>query len=82
MHDPQLKAVQRWIVKTQSSLVYSASNAFCDNYDAVMAGEMKTALFENSPARVLMKVLGNIAYENAFRSNDIVKSELSESAAM
>lgn len=82
MHDPKLKAVQRWIVKTQSSLVYSAANAFCDNYDAIMSGGFKTELFESSPARVLMNVLGDTAYRCAFRSNDVVKSELSESAAM
>lgn len=82
MHDPHLKAVQRWIVKTQSELVYSVSDAFCNNYDAIMNGGLKTELFENSPARVLMKALGDIAYRQAFRSDDIVKSELSESAAM
>lgn len=80
--DPELKAIQRWIVKVQSSLVYSASDAFCGNYSAIMAGGLKSELFENSSARVLMHVLGDIAYRYAFRSNDIVKSELSESAAM
>lgn len=82
LSDPKSEAVRRWIVKVQSSLVYSVSDAFCNNYDAIMAGELKSELFENSPARVLMKALGDIAYRFAFRSNDIVKSELSESAAM
>lgn len=82
MHDPRSEAVRRWIVKLQSSLVYSVSDAFCENYNAVMAGEFKFELFEKSSARILMKVLGDIAYRYAFRSNDIVKSELSESAAL
>lgn len=82
MHDPQSEAIRRWIVKVQSSLVYSVSDAFCGSYEAIMAGELKSELFENSPVRVLMKALGDIAYRYAFRSNDIVKSELSESAAM
>lgn len=82
MRDPKSEAIRRWIVKAQSSLVYSVSDAFCENYQAIMAGELKSELFENSPARVLMKALGDIAYRYAFRSNDIVKSELSESAAM
>ena len=81
-HDPKLKAVQRWTVKVQSSLVYSVTDAFCENYEAIMAGELKTELFEKSPARVLMSALGDIAYRYAFRSDDIVKSELAESAAM
>lgn len=82
VHDPKLRAVQRWTVKTQSSLVYSVTEAFCENYEAVMAGELKTELFGNSAARVLMKALGDMAYRYAFRSKDVVKSELSESAAM
>lgn len=82
MHDPELKAIQRWIVKVQSSLVYSVSGAFCENYPAIMAGEFKGELFESSPARVLVYALGDIAFRYAFRSNDIVRSELSESAAM
>lgn len=82
LSDPKSEAVRRWLVKAQSSLVYTASDAFCDNYDAIMAGELKTELFENSSARVLMKALGDIAYRYAFRSDDVVMSELSESAAM
>ena len=80
--DPKAVAVRRWLVKLQSSLVYAVSDAFCGNYDAIMEGGLKTELFEKSPARVLMKALGEIAYQNAFRSNDVVMSELSESAAM
>ena len=80
--DPKSEAVRRWLVKAQSTLVYTVSDAFCENYDAIMAGELKTELFENSPARVLMRALGEIAYQYAFRSNDVVMSELSESAAM
>ena len=82
MSDPRSEAVRRWVVKLQSSLVYTVSDAFCDNYDAIMAGELKNELFENSSARVLIKALGDIAYQNAFRSNDVVMSELSESTAM
>ncbi len=82
MSGAELKAVQRWVVKVQSSLVYSASDAFCDNYAAIMEGGLKTELFGSSPARVLMEALGDIAYRCAFRSGDVVKSELSESAAM
>ena len=82
MSDPKAEAVRRWLVKAQSSLVYAVSDAFCENYDAIMEGALKTELFENSSARVLMKALGDIAYRYAFRSDDVVMSELSESAAM
>lgn len=82
MSDPKSEAVRRWLVKVQSSLVYTVSDAFCQNYEAVMEGGLKTELFENSPSRVLMKALGDIAYQHAFRSNDVVMSELSESMAI
>ena len=82
MSDPKAEAVRRWLVKAQSSLVYTVSDAFCENYEAIMEGGLKTELFKNSSARVFMKALGDIAYRYAFRSNDIVMSELSESAAM
>ncbi len=62
--------------------MYSASDAFCADYEAIMEGGLKTELFENSPARVLMTALGKTAYFYAFRSKDIVKSELSENTAM
>ena len=82
LSDPKAEAVRRWLVKAQSGLVYAASDAFCENYDAIMEGGLKTELFENSPSRVLMKALGEIAFNYAFRSNDVVMSELAESAAM
>lgn len=82
MNDPMLKAIQRWTIMAQRDLVDSAANAFCDNYSAIMAGEYKGELFKSSPARVLMHALGDIAYRYAFRSKDIVESELAESAAM
>lgn len=82
MRDPQLKAVQRWIVKLQNMLIYAASDAFCDNYAAIMNGKFKSELLEESPAGTLAYALGDIAYRYAFRSSSIVMSELSESSMM
>ncbi len=80
--DPQLKAVQRWIVKIQNMLIYAASDAFCDNYPKIMNGEFKCALLDASPACVLADALSDIAYRYAFRSSAIVRSELSENSMM
>lgn len=82
MRNPQLKAVQRWIVKLQNMLIYAAADAFCDNYAAIMNGKFKSELLEESPARTLAYALGDIAYRYAFRSSVIVMSELSESSIM
>ncbi len=79
---PRLRAVQRWIVKLQNMLIYAASDAFCDNYDAIMNGEFKRELLQASPARVLSEVLSDTAWRYAFRSPMIVKTELTENAIM
>ncbi len=71
------KAVQRWAVNTQSRLIYSASDAFCDNYEAIMSGELKKELLSASPARVLAYALSDIAYRYAFQSPELLKTELS-----
>ncbi len=82
MRDPQLKAVQRWIVKLQNMLIYAASDAFCENYELIMRGEFKNELLAASSANVLAYALGDIAYRYAFRSSAIVRSELSENSMM
>ncbi|MCM1164763.1 MAG: dNTP triphosphohydrolase [Lachnospiraceae bacterium] len=75
-------AVQRWIIRVQNMLIYAAADSFCANYGAIMNGEFKTALLADSPLQVLAKLLGDIAYRYAFRSADIVRSELSEDSMM
>lgn len=82
MHDPRVRAVQRWIVKLQNTLIYAAADSFCGNYETIMNGEFKTELLESSPARTLANALGDIAYRYAFRSSGIVKNELSEDVMM
>lgn len=82
MECPEKSAVSRWIVRLQTRLIYAASDAFCENYEAIMRGEFKKELLEASDARVLCMALGDIAYRYAFRSEGIVRSELSESAVM
>lgn len=82
MKDPQLKAIQQWVVKLQNILIYAASDAFCGNYAAIMNGEFKSELLAASPAGILADALGNIAYRYAFRSSAIVRSELSENFMM
>ncbi len=78
--NPELRAVQRWIVKLQNMLIYAASDAFCDNYDAIMNGEFKRELLQASPVRMLSNVLSDIARKYAFRSTMLITNELAESS--
>ncbi|MCH5208180.1 MAG: dNTP triphosphohydrolase [Oscillospiraceae bacterium] len=82
MESPEKAAVSRWIVKLQTRLIYAASDAFCENYAEIMNGGFRKELLEVSEVRVLCRALGDIAFRYAFRSEGIVRSELSESAVM
>ena len=82
MHEPRKRAVQRWTVKPQNTLLYAAADAFCENYEAIMCGEFKTDLLSASRAAGLANALGKIAYKYAFRSPQVVMSEISEHAVM
>ena len=82
MPDPKQKAVQQWVVKLQNMLIYAAADSFCDNYDAIMNGTFKTDLLTASPAQSVAKLLGDIAYDYAFRSKNVVSSEISEHTIM
>ena len=76
------KAVQRWVVNLQSTLIYAVSDAFAENYDAIMNGTFTRELLAASPVRVLADALSDIAYRYAFQSPGVLKTELSACAMM
>lgn len=82
MPSPEEKAVQNWIVHIQGRLIYAAADAFVENYDAIMRGEFATELLAVSPVRVLADALSDIAVKYAFRSDLILKIELSVDTMM
>lgn len=82
MPDPERNAVQNWTISMQSVLIYAASDAFVDNYDAIMRGEMKHELLSASAASELADALSDIAYRYAFQSKEILKIELSVATMM
>lgn len=82
MEDPDKAAVSRWIIKLQTKMLYAAADAFCDNYESIMSGEFRTELLSQSYVSILCFALGDIAYRYAFRSDGIIRSELSESSVI
>lgn len=82
MPDPERNAVQNWIISMQSQLIYAASDAFVENYDSIMRGEMKRELLSASSAAELADALSDIAYRYAFQSKEILKIELSVATMM
>ena len=77
MPSPEENAVQNWIVRIQSTLLYTAADEFAANYEEIMRGEYKSELLSTAPVRVLSDMLSDIAYRYAFTSKEIFKIELS-----
>ncbi|MGN0650961.1 MAG: deoxyguanosinetriphosphate triphosphohydrolase [Oscillospiraceae bacterium] len=77
MPSPEENAVQNWIVRIQSYLLYSAADEFVLNYNEIMRGEYRSELLGTAPVRVLAEMLSDIAYRYAFTSKEIFKIELS-----
>lgn len=82
MPDPEKKAVQQWIIGIQNALIKAAADEFCGSYDTIMDGKFTRDLLSGSPVSRLWRLLGDISYRYAFRSRDIVKSELAEHTIM
>ena len=74
--EPQLYAVQNWLVKVQSYMMSCATRGFIDHYDAIMAGEWKQDIFAGTGAEGIRTALHNIAFRNAFESMPILRIEL------
>lgn len=77
--DPELNAVQNWIIAVQGRMIAAATDGFVDNYDAIMEGEMKTDLFAGHEAEAMMDNLGSIAFDYAFSTKPILKLEIAAS---
>lgn len=72
-------AVQNFLVRVQSMMIYAAADSFVKNYDLIMRGELRTELLADSPVRVLSDALSDIACRYAFNSKEILRIELSVS---
>lgn len=73
---PDIYAVQNWVVSIQGKMLFAASDNFIKNYSAIMDGSYNRDLFSQSPVEKIMKALGDIAYRYAFISRPIFKLEI------
>ncbi len=78
--NPQLYAVQNWVVRVQGNLLTCAVDSFMDHYDSIMAGTFKTELLADTPGSLVLDVLGDVAYRYAFQSEPILKLEVAADA--
>ena len=78
--NPDLYAVQNWIVRVHGILIDCATDTFIRNYDTIMAGEFKKDLLGASNAEYIVEALSDIAYRYVFISKPILKLEVAASA--
>ena len=73
---PDVYAVQNWVVSIQGNMLFAASDHFIEHYDEIMQGTYKKDLFYGTGVEKMMKALGDIAYQYAFISKPIFKLEI------
>ena len=76
MANPELNAVQNWVIGVQGYLLYCASYGFTKNYYSIMEGTFTKEVIAVSRGNALSNALGNIAYDYVFRSKPILKMEI------
>lgn len=73
---PDIYAVQNWVVSIQGNMLFAASDSFVNHYDEIMQGNYKYDLFHGTGVEKMMDALGDIAYRYAFISKPIYKLEI------
>ena len=78
--DPQLYAIQNWVVRVQGVLLTDAVDSFMENYDLIMSGGFRKELLADMSGCIIMKALGDAALQHAFLSEPILKLEVAADA--
>ena len=78
--NPQLYAVQNWVVRVQGAELSCVVDSFMDNYESIMNGTYNRELIAGTCGELIMDVLGKVAYRYAFMSEPILKLEVAASA--
>lgn len=76
VENPPLYAVQNWVVRLQSALIFCATYGFTSHYEQIMEGSYGFDLFKGTYGEWVMEALGDIAYRYAFTSRTILELEI------
>lgn len=74
--NPEETAVRRWLSSVRGDLLAGATRNFLSSYETIMSGRMKNDLLGNSAAGKLLGHLKAIAYDRAFTTTSIYRSEI------
>ena len=77
LNNPGFYAVQNFLVRLQSSLIYCATYGFTSHYTAIMNGTYEHGLFYRTYGEWVTKALGDIAFRYAFNTRPILTMEVS-----
>ncbi|MCR5799689.1 MAG: deoxyguanosinetriphosphate triphosphohydrolase [Lachnospiraceae bacterium] len=76
IENPDIYAVQNWVINIQGQVIFAASDSFIENYADIMSGDYRYDLFHGTEEEKIMDKLGEIAYKYAFTSAQIFKLEI------
>ncbi len=82
LQDPGEYAVQNWIVTLQRRAINAVTDAFMNNYEAIMAGQMKRTLVSCSTMNPMLEALYGIETKYVFKSRPIFRHEIAEEVIM
>lgn len=74
--NPELNAVQNWIIYVQGQLLYCASYGFTKNYQSIMNGTFSAEVISASRGKTLSDALGSIVCDYVFKSCEIYKTDI------
>ena len=73
---PEEYAIRTWLRHMQDVLIMAATDSFVKHYDRIMSGTWEKELISAKPASALLGALKSIAYDYAFTSMSIFKTEV------
>lgn len=74
--NPDVYAVQNWVVSVQGVFLGAVTDSFMEHYNEIMAGTYRYELIQDTPVCQLLKAMQDIAYRYAFISKPILKLEV------
>ena len=80
--EPELYAIQNFLIATQTLLIRDLSQGFVDHYDSIMNGLHTSPLAEDRLSGLILDVLESLAYRYVFHSKGIIKLEVGADAIL
>ena len=74
--EPEECAIYGWLSAMQEEMIIAATSSFTGNYGSIMEGTYSLPLIYGSDSEILLNALKSIAYDYAFTSDSIFKTEI------